>query len=155
VALPVVVGDGLVEAGADVGAVGVWVGVGVAGVVPGVVGVGVGVVGTAVGDCDVGVGEGDGLGDEVGGCSGSHDLPLAVAPLAPLAVVAAFAAVVPATITARLAPEAAVSRTLPAISVAVAGRACPKRIETPYQVLLVAAAERLIQLIQYEAASRG
>jgi hypothetical protein len=140
VALPVVVGDGLVEAGADVGAVGVWVGVGVAGVVlgaagvvPGVVGVGVGVVGAAVGDCDVGVGDGDGLGDEVGGCSGSHDLPLAVVPLAPLAVVAAFAGVVPATITARLAPEAAVSRTLPAISVAVAGRACPKRIETPYQ----------------------
>jgi hypothetical protein len=138
VALPVVVGDWLAEAGADVGAVGVWVGVagvvlGAAGVVPGVVGVGVGVVGAAVGVCDVGVGVGDGLGDEVGGCSGSHDLPLAVVPLAPLAVVAAFAAVVPATITARLVPEAAVSRTLPAISVAVAGRACPKRIETPYQ----------------------
>jgi hypothetical protein len=140
VALPVVVGDGLVEAGADGGVVGVEVGVGVAGVVlgaagvvPGAVGDGVGVVGAAVGVCDVGVGEGDGLGDEAGGCSGSHDLPLAVAALALLAVVAAFAAVVPATITARLAPEAAVSRTLPAISVAVAGRACPKRIETPYQ----------------------
>jgi hypothetical protein len=129
VALPVVVGDALVEAGADVGAVVLGVGVGVAGVVlgaagvvPEVVGEGVGVVGVAVGVCDVGVGEGDGLGDEAGSCSGSHDLPLAV--------VAALAAVLPAT---KPIPEAAVSRTLPAISVTVAGRACAKRIETPYQ----------------------
>jgi hypothetical protein len=128
VALPVVVGDGLVVAGADVGAGGVGVGgvdvgVGVAvGVVVGVVGDGVGVLGVAVGVCDVGVGDGDGRGGEPGSCSGSHDLPLDV--------VAALAAVLPAT-TARLAPDAAVSRTLPAISVTVAGRTCAKRIKRP------------------------
>jgi hypothetical protein len=77
------------------------------------------VVGVAVGVCEVGVGEGDGLGDELGSCSGSHDLPLDV--------VAALAVVVPAA-TARLTPEIAVSRTLPVIRVTVTGRACAKRI---------------------------
>jgi hypothetical protein len=57
--------------------------------------------------------------------------------------VAALAAVVLAA-TARLTPEAAVSRTLPAISVTVAGRACAKRMKR-LPVLLVTAAERLIQ----------
>jgi hypothetical protein len=144
--LPVAVGDGLVVAVVDVVAVGVGVvgvvlgvvavGVGVVGVVlgvvgvevgvvgvvvgeVGVVGVGFGVVGVAVGVCEVGVGEGDGLGDELGSCSGSHDLPLDV--------VAALAVVVPAA-TARLTPEIAVSRTLPVIRVTVTGRACAKRI---------------------------
>jgi hypothetical protein len=145
--LPVVVGDGLVVTLVDVGVGVLAVGVGVVavglgvvgfevgvlgvevgvvgvvlgvlavevGVVVGVVGVGVGVVGVAVGVCEVGVGEGD----ELGSCSGSHDLPLDV--------MAALAAVVPAT-TVRLTPEVAVSRALPAIRVTVTGRACAKRI---------------------------
>ena len=131
VALSVVVGDGLVVADADVvaGVVGVggadvWAGGGDvgAGVAVEVVGDGVGVVGVPVGVCEVGVGEGDGLGGEAGSCSGSHDLPLGV--------VAALAAVLPA-VTARPAPDAAVSRTLPAISVTVAGRTCAKRMKRP------------------------
>jgi hypothetical protein len=69
----------------------------------------------------VGVPEGDGLGDAAGSCTGSHD--------SLLGVVAAFATVMPAA--ARLTPEAAVSRTLPAISVTVAGRACAKRMKSP------------------------
>lgn len=141
-ALPDFVGDGLVVALVGVLAVGVGVlavGVGVLAVEVGVVGVVVGVVGV----CEVGVGEGDGLGDEVGSCSGSHDLPLDVAAVLAAAV---FAAAV------RLNPEAAVSRTLPAIRVTVAGRACAKRMKRPYPVLLVAAMERLVH---YGLASSG
>lgn len=54
--------------------------------------------------------------------SGSHD--------APLAVVAAPAAAVPAAM-ARVTPEAAVARTVPAIREIVAGRACAKRMKRP------------------------
>jgi hypothetical protein len=149
-------GVGVVEVGV-VGVVGVAVGVvglvvgvvgvavGVVGVVVGVVGLAAGVVGVAVavgvgevavGVGEVGVGDGDGLGGELGSWSGSHDLPLDV--VAALAV-AVFAA------TVRLTPEVAVSRTLPAIRVTVAGRACAKRMKRrPYPVLLVAAMERLV-----------
>ena len=42
-------------------------------------------------------------------------------------------------------PDVAVIRTLPATKVTVAGRACAKRMKTPYPVLFVAAAERPIQ----------
>jgi hypothetical protein len=69
----------------------------------------------------VGGGEGDGLVGAAGSCSGSHDSPLAVEAVLAAAVLAA---------TVRLAPEAA-SRTLPAISVTVAGRACAKRMKRP------------------------
>ena len=86
------------------------------GVVGSELGVGVCVVGAG----EVGVGEGDGLVGAVGSCSGSQDSPLAVAAVLAAAVLAA---------TARLAPEA--SRTLPAISVTVAGRACAKRMKRP------------------------
>jgi len=51
--------------------------------------------------------------------------------------VAAVLAVAVLAATVRLAPEVA-SRTLPAISVTVAGRACPKRMKTPYPVEFVA-----------------
>jgi hypothetical protein len=96
------------------------------GVADGVVGagdVGVGggvVVAGAVGVGEVAVGDGDGLGDEVCGCSGAHDLLLGI--------VAALATDVFAA-RARLTPDVAVSRTLPAISVTVAGRACAKRMK--------------------------
>jgi hypothetical protein len=93
--------------------VGVTVGVG--GVAAAVVAAGVGVVGAGVADVD-------GLDGAAGGGSGSHD--------SPPDVVAALAAVVLAA-RARLTPENPVSRTLPAISVTVAGRACPKRMKTP------------------------
>jgi hypothetical protein len=76
------------------------------------------------------VGDGEGLGDEVASWSGSQDLLLDV--------VAAFATEALA-VTARPTPE--VSRTLPATSVTVAGRACPKRMKRPYPVLLVTATE--------------
>lgn len=72
--------------------------------------VGVALVGVAV------VGEPVGVG---GGTNGSQDVPLAV--LAALASAAAVTA-------ERATPEAAVARTVPAISVTVAGRACAKRI---------------------------
>jgi hypothetical protein len=85
---------------------------------------GVGVVGVGVGVCEVGVGEGDGLDDPAGTCSDSHD--------SPPDVVAALAAVVLPT-TARLTPETAVNRTLPVMSVTVAGRACANRMKTSYQ----------------------
>jgi hypothetical protein len=106
VVLVVVVDEGLVvvAAGADV------------------VGDGAGAVGVGAGGCVVAVSEGDALGEAAGSCTGSHD--------SLLDVVAAFAAVVLAA-AARLNPEAAVSRTLPAISVTVAGRACPKRMKSP------------------------
>jgi hypothetical protein len=141
VPLAVAVGDGLVGAGFDadvvgvaagVVLVGVGVGVGLAGVVAGVLGDRVGVVGVGVGVGvgEVGVGDGEGPGDEVGGWSGSQDLLVEV--------VAAFATEV-LPVTARPTPE--VSRTLPAISVTVAGRACAKRMKSPYPVLLVTAAE--------------
>ena len=90
----------------------------------GVVCVAVGVVGVVVGGvgvCEEGVGEGGWLGGAAGSCSGSHDCPLDVVAVLAAAVLAA---------TVRLAPEAA-SRTLPAISVTVAGRACPKRMKRP------------------------
>jgi hypothetical protein len=105
------------------------VAVGVVGVAVGVVGVALGVVGVAlgvelgvceVGVGEVGVGEGDGLAGAAGSCSGSQDSPLAVEAVLAAAVLAA---------TVRLAPEA--SRTLPAMSVTVAGRACAKRIKSP------------------------
>jgi len=57
-----------------------------------------------------------------GACSGSHDVLLAV----PVSLAAAvFAA------TTMVAPEAAVASTVPAISVIVARRACPKRMKRP------------------------
>jgi hypothetical protein len=116
VALPVVVGDGLVVVG-----VGACVAGAVVDVV-GAVGVGVGVVGAAVDVCEVGVGEGDGLDEDAGSCSGSHDWP-------PGAVAALATAVLAAT--DRPTPEAAVSRTPPAINVTVAGRTCAKRMKRP------------------------
>jgi len=131
--LAVEVGEFAVEVDVVAGVVGVAVGV--VGVAVGVVGVAVGAVGVAVGVGEVGVGEGGGLGGEAGRCSGSHDLPLDV--------VAALAAAVFAA-TVRLTPEVAVSRTLPAIRVTVAGRACAKRMKRPYPVLFVAAMERLV-----------
>ena len=149
VALGLVVGDALVVVGVGVpvGVVGVAAGlVAVAlmvvaaavglvdvaaeevGVAVGLVGVAVGVVGSelGVGVCVVGAGEvaggeGDGLVGAVGSCSGSQDSPLAVEAVLAAAVLAA---------TVRLAPEAA-SRTLPAINVTVAGRACAKRMKRP------------------------
>jgi hypothetical protein len=114
----------------------VGVAVGVVGVVVGVVGVAVGVVGAEVGVREVRVGEGEGLGGVVGSCSGSHDSPLDVAAVLAAALLAA---------TVRLAPEAA-SRTLPAISVTVAGRACPKRMKRP-----ISAARRGMSPIGYRA----
>ncbi|HEY6493015.1 MAG TPA: hypothetical protein VIZ43_07055 [Trebonia sp.] len=114
------VGDGVdvglvvgLEVGLDVGlADGLGLAVGVP--VADGVGVGVGVVGVAVGAV--------GDGDELGVSSGSHD--------APAGVVAALAGEAFAA-TARQAPEAAVIRTVPAISVTVAGRACAKRMKRP------------------------
>jgi hypothetical protein len=95
----------------------VGVGVGVA------VGVGV-VVGVAAGVGEPEDGGGDGLDDTVD-CNGSHDSPLGVA---------AGLAAAECAVTARLTPDAAVRSTLPAISVTVAGRACPKRMKRcPYQ----------------------
>jgi len=110
-----------VDVDVDVDAAGV-VGAGAGGALD-VVGDGAGVLGVVV--VDVGDGEvagGEGLGDEAGSCSGSQDLLLAL--------VAALAVVLLA-VMARLVPEAAVSRTLPAISVTVAGRACAKRMKCP------------------------
>jgi hypothetical protein len=137
----VLVGVALGVVGVAVGVVGVALGVvgvalGVVGVAVGVLAVAVGVVGAEVGVCEVGVGEGDGLGGVVGSCSGSHDSPLDVAAVLAAAVLAA---------TVRLAPEAA-SRTLPAISVTVAGRACPKRMKRP-----ISAARRVMSSIGYQA----
>ena len=83
---------------------------------------GVGVVGAGVADVD-------GLDGAADGGSGSHD--------SPPDVVAALADVLLAA-RVRLTPENPVSRTLPAISVTVAGRACPKRMKTPYPVEFVA-----------------
>jgi hypothetical protein len=136
-----VAGVALGVAGVALGVAGVAVGVagaalGVVGVALRVLAVAVGVVGAEVGVCEVGVGEGDGLGGVVGSCSGSHDSPLDVAAVLAAAVLAA---------TVRLAPEAA-SRTLPAISVTVAGRACPKRMKRP-----ISAARRGMSPIGYQA----
>jgi hypothetical protein len=103
----------------------VGVPVGVGGVAVGAAGVGV--VGTAVADVD----GPDGAAD---GGSGSHD--------SPPDVVAALATVVLAA-RARLTPENPVSRTLPAISVTVAGRACPKRMKRPTQSSFVAVCHSL------------
>jgi hypothetical protein len=121
VTLGCVAGDGLVVAGVADG-----VSDEVAGDAVGVVGVELGVVGVELGVCEVGVGEeglgeGDGLTGAAGSCNGSQDSPLAVEAVLAAAVLAA---------TVRLAPEAA-SRTLPAISVTVAGRACAKRMKRP------------------------
>jgi hypothetical protein len=69
------------------------------------------------------VGDGDGP-VEPGSCSGSHDSLVAVARPAAAAGLGA---------TAMPTPEAAVSRTPPATRAAVAGRACAKRMKTPYQ----------------------
>jgi hypothetical protein len=99
------------------------VAVAVLGVAVGLLGAAVGVVGAelGVGVCVVGVGEGDGLVGVAGSCNGSHDSPLAAEAVLATAVLAA---------TVRLAPEVA-SRTLPAISVTVAGRACARRMKSP------------------------
>jgi hypothetical protein len=88
----------------------------VAGVGAGVVVLGVVVLGVVVGA----VGVGDGLGI----WNGSHDC---------WAVVVAVLAVAVPAVRARLTPGPAASRTLPAISVTVAGRACAKRMKRPYQ----------------------
>ena len=114
VTLGCVAGDGLVVTGVAVG------------VPDEVAGDALGVVGVELGVCEVGVGEeelgeGDWLTGAAGSCSGSQDSPLAVEAVLAAAVLAA---------TVRLAPEAA-SRTLPAISVTVAGRACAKRMKRP------------------------
>jgi hypothetical protein len=105
----------------DVGDVVVGVGAGVV-----VVGVVLGVVVGAVG-----------VGDALGIWSGAHDSSAAAE--------AVLAVAVPA-VAARPTPEPAASRTVPAISVTVAGRACAKRMKRPYPVMLVTAAERLVQL---------
>lgn len=98
------VGDGLAVVGAGLGVVAAGFGV---------VGVGLGVVAAGLGVVGVGLGVVGGLGVAVG-VSGSHDSPLdTVAALASGALAAA----------ARATPEAAVIRTLPVISVTVAGRA--------------------------------
>ena len=105
------VGDGLAVVGAGLGVVGV--GLGVVGVGLGVVAGGLGVVAAGLGVVGVGLGVVGGLGVAVG-VSGSHDWPLdTAAALASGALAAA----------ARATPEAAVIRTLPVISVTVAGRA--------------------------------
>jgi hypothetical protein len=122
----VVVGVGVPDAVVSVAVGVVDVAVAVVSVAVGVVwaelGVGVRVVGVGVvGVGEVGVGEGDGLVGAAGSRSGSHDSPLAAEAALAIAVLAA---------TVRLAPEAA-SRTLPAISVTVAGRACAKRMKSP------------------------
>lgn len=125
VAVAVGVADGLVE-----------VALGVVDVALGVVGVALGLVefGSAAGE--VRVGEGDGLDGAAGSCTGSHDSPLVVAAVLAAAVLAA---------TVRLAPEAA-SRTLPAVSVTIAGRACVKRMKRP-----TSAARRGMSPIGYRA----
>jgi hypothetical protein len=99
-----------------------------AGVADGLVEVALGVVGVAGGLVEFGsavgevrVGEGDGLDGVAGSCTGSHDSPLVAVAVLAAAVLAA---------TVRLAPEAA-SRTLPAISVTITGRACVKRMKRP------------------------
>jgi hypothetical protein len=75
---------------------------------------GVGVV--VVGDEDVAVGVAEGLVDSDGSCSASHDCLLAGG-------VAALAA------AARLTPETAVSRKLPATRATAAGRGCANRMK--------------------------
>jgi len=83
-----------------------------------VVGVSVGAVGAGLGaaDEDVAVGVAGGLGDSEGSCSASHDCLLAGGA-------AAFAA------AARLTPETAVSRRLPATRATAAGRGCANRMK--------------------------
>lgn len=104
------VGDGLAVVGAGLGVVAA--GFGVVGVGLGVA-AGLGVVAVGLGVVGVGLGVVGGLGVAVG-VSGSHDSPLdTAAALASGALAAA----------ARATPEAAVIRTLPVISVTVAGRA--------------------------------
>jgi hypothetical protein len=147
VALAVVLGDALVVVDDGVADEVVGVADGVVGVALGVVGVAVGVVevGVGLGEVEVevgvgvGVGEGDGLDGAAGSCSGSHDSPLAVVAVLATAVLAA---------TVRLAPETA-SRTLPAISVTVAGRACAKRMKRP-----ISAARRGMSAIGHRAPGR-
>jgi hypothetical protein len=114
-----------------------------AGVADGLLEVALGVVGVAVGLVEFGspvgevrVGEGDGLDGVAGSCTGSHDSPLVVVAVLAAAVLAA---------TVRLAPEAA-SRTLPAISVTITGRACVKRMKRP-----TSAARRGMSPIGYRA----
>lgn len=113
------------------------------GVADGLVEVALGVVGVVVGPVEFGsaagevrVGEGDGPDGAAGSCTGSHDSPLVVVAVLAAAVLAA---------TVRLAPEAA-SRTLPAISVTIAGRACVKRMKRP-----TSAARRGMSPIGYRA----
>ena len=112
------VGDGLAVVGAGLGVVAagfgvVGVGLGVVAAGLGVVAAGLGVVAAGLGVVGVGLGVVGGLGVAVG-VSGSHDSPLdTAAALASGALAAA----------ARATPEAAVIRTLPVISVTVAGRA--------------------------------
>jgi hypothetical protein len=82
------------------------------------------------------VGDGEGLGWVPGSRTCSQDVVAAVVRPAAVAVPAA---------AATLTPVAAVTRTPPATRATVAGRACAKRMRTPYQVLLVTALERLLQ----------
>jgi hypothetical protein len=90
------------------------------------VGVGVVLVGLVVVDGDVVVGVGEGLGDAAGSRSGSHDcLPAGATAL----VAGRVAAVVAAA--AKLTPETAVNRTLPATRATAAGRGCANRMKTP------------------------
>ena len=92
-----------------------------AGFAVGLVAVGVGAVGVGVGVDDPEDGEVDGVGGAADCAKGSQD--------SLLDLVAAFAAVLVARV--RLTPEAAVTKTLPAIRVTVAGRACAKRMKCP------------------------
>ena len=119
-------------------AVAVGVADGLVAVALGVVGVVVGLVEFGSGFGEVEVDEGDGLDGDgaAGSCTGSHDSPLDVVAVLAAAVLAA---------TVRLAPEAA-SRTLPAISVTIAGRACVKRMKR-----LISAARRGMSPIGYRA----
>lgn len=132
VGLDVVVGGGGGVVAVEVGVGVVVVGGGVA-----LVGAGVALVGVGVVEGDVVVGVGDGLGDAAGTCSGSHDcLPVGASGLA-----AAVAA------AAKLTPETAVNRTLPAIMATAAGRECANRMKTPADAARYCS-ERLTRLRQ-------
>ena len=94
-------------------------------------------VGVGVVEGDVVVGMGDGLGDAAGSCSGSHDC-LPVGASGPAAAVAA---------AAKLTPETAVNRALPAITATAAGRGCANRMKTPADAARYCS-ERLTRLRQ-------
>lgn len=113
---------------------------------PGVVGVGAAVcagvvlVGVGVVDGDVVVGVAEGLGDAAGSGNGSHDcLPGGAAALAAAAAVVAAAA--------KLTPETAVNRALPATRTTAAGPGCANRMKTPADAARYCS-ERLTRLRQ-------